>query len=583
MSCLVFPFQQGLHPIDLDYYSVTACANDHFNGAVVETYTVAHKASGEMIPLGDNKAEPAQISGAVGTDGKNHDHEVQLFEVENQLNKVISSHRLHRVARYLPQGPWNSFRVEKVVPEDLITQVLLKRGSSLIVVFDPRGGSHEPFLDTDWSHKGIQAVTFVTADVAPSVLNELDSMLRLAGMVSSGRLWGPAGTTRLYVRPKGLGQRVRASQRELRVHAGALIVRNRDRLKSRFTNVGPLGAHEKSFVATVAPFVIEGLANMADEWRPGQEFNCRVDESAIEARAEKAYDLFGVFPISFSHPGMLPLTQSVDLPLSYITPGFPYSFNDQHEYLAQYGKCALALTHKKAGWDCFRHVEILAAGAVPLMPDVRAIPPFSMIHYPKSAMQTVLDKFANEGLVPDERTRESFRRHFLRHLTTRAMADYILRMSSVSSDSKLVFFDQHTPTNPDYLSTLTLIGMKEIFGESCEVAFPADFLYRNSHRDTRIFYGRGFGYTKVLDPALRTLNERLPEAHDLELSTKMADVLIVGSVSRNRELADDLVHRFASKKIIFIHGEDTPPCDEDYERLTRPGVIGFVRSIDRNA
>jgi len=294
-----------------------------------------------------------------------------------------------------------------------------------------------------------------------------------------------------------------------------------------------------------------------------------------------ACNQFGVFPISFSHPKALPLRDSIDSALSYITPGFPYSFDDEDEYLEQYNKFALGLTHRKAGWDCFRHVEILAAGAVPLMPDVQEVPVFSMVHYPKTAMHTVVEQFRLHGRIPSKSTRENFRRYFLRNLSTTAMARYVLKMAGVSENSKVLFLDEHTPTNPEYLSTLTFIGLKEVLKHGLEVAFPAEFLYQDSQTRTDVFYGRGFGYTKVLDPALRTAYENSGQSRALESLIDSSDVVILGSVSRNRRLADELLNCYADKKKIFLHGEDSPPDKEDYARLTKPGVVGFVRSIDR--
>ena len=75
--------------------------------------------------------------------------------------------------------------------------------------------------------------------------------------------------------------------------------------------------------------------------------------------------------------------QEKKLLVSEVKPTVPYSYSDSRKYLTQYETSCYALTFKKGGWDCFRHLEIMGSGCIPLMPDAGQIPKYTMTHYPK--------------------------------------------------------------------------------------------------------------------------------------------------------------------------------------------------------
>ena len=47
----------------------------------------------------------------------------------------------------------------------------------------------------------------------------------------------------------------------------------------------------------------------------------------------------------------------------------------ERNYYADMERSYFGLTWKKAGWDCLRHLELLAAGCVPLFTDIGGAPP----------------------------------------------------------------------------------------------------------------------------------------------------------------------------------------------------------------
>ena len=45
------------------------------------------------------------------------------------------------------------------------------------------------------------------------------------------------------------------------------------------------------------------------------------------------------------------------------------------------------VTRSKAGWDCMRHLEIMAAGCIPFFTDLDELPSLTMQLYPKGLLQ----------------------------------------------------------------------------------------------------------------------------------------------------------------------------------------------------
>jgi hypothetical protein len=95
-----------------------------------------------------------------------------------------------------------------------------------------------------------------------------------------------------------------------------------------------------------------------------------------------------VFPISFAIPEEK-IVKSVSLKTKLIadykpsSPGSGYVFNSEEEYYKNYQTATYALTHKKSGWDCMRHYEILANGCIPYFTDLKDCPGLTMTNFPK--------------------------------------------------------------------------------------------------------------------------------------------------------------------------------------------------------
>jgi hypothetical protein len=263
-----------------------------------------------------------------------------------------------------------------------------------------------------------------------------------------------------------------------------------------------------------------------------------------------------------------------------IFPGHRYSFTDEADYIDNYGRFSFALTHKKSGWDCFRHLEIMYSGAVPYMPDASLIPEFTMVHYPKKFLAEVAEGLRHSRVVISSDSHQKLASYFNDNLTSAAMARYVLRAAEIDDDAKVLFVDAAAVAMPDYQSIFTLIGLKQTLGKRISVAFPLDYVYEDWAGDAAALYGRGFGYSRVLETSLKNPNEASGELLDLSASSLANfDAVVVGSVTRNSGLADQLVARFPASKTLWIHGEDQGPSASDIATFRAKGVTVFVREI----
>lgn len=423
-------------------------------------------------------------------------------------------------------------------------------------------------------------------------VRDLDGHLRAAGYKRAGRPWGAAGETRRYVRPRTVVDGSRVLVAETRVLLGALLVRVRDQWldRSRFAALRErfrvMMSRHLSAVDTVdhrfgRPYPPVGRVDVRDllpdrsgvdlpPWSVGLD-----DEPAPDVAAHECYERHRVWPVSFSYPGVaLPLLDSPKMLVAPIVPGLPYSFTDADAYLETYRSAYLGLTHRKAGWDCFRHVEIMASGAVPLMPDVDAIPGYSMVHYPKGALERVANLVRTTGAPPDERTRIGFRQWFERHLTSKAMARFILEVTGLGEDARVLFVDERLPRHADYQSVLTLIGLKQLLGKGCDVLFPTDYIYDDTTTDTTTLYGRGFGYTRCVAGSSRSSGEQ-----GKHLDPADFDAVVIGSITRNATLAQDLLRFVPPARTIWIQGEDQASSAQHAHDLRNSGSHVFMRSI----
>lgn len=298
--------------------------------------------------------------------------------------------------------------------------------------------------------------------------------------------------------------------------------------------------------------------------------------------ARRCFEKKGIYPISFSWPGGWSSPVEKSKLLSSIVPGLPYSFADPSLYLREYQDSAFAFTFKKGGWDCFRHLEILASGCIPVMPDVHEIPPFTMVHYPKRLLRSVLEQ---ESLATSEYSlmRPHTMAQISGHLSSEQMAKYLLRCAGYQG-GRILFIDESLSRQADYLSVLTLIGLKQLLGKDLHVAHPVPYMYENYSGDLGVLYGRGFGYTKVVSESCMNENEArglaVRDYLDID-SSYFSDFakVVFGNLTDSRGLIGRFEQSVHSEKGIYLRGDDRAPTRSEYSAFRRFRGMVFSREI----
>ena len=141
-------------------------------------------------------------------------------------------------------------------------------------------------------------------------------------------------------------------------------------------------------------------------------------------------------PISFSIPQekLVPadLTAKKEKTVAQIIPGKleTYTFNSEKEYYNDYEKSFYGITHKKGGWDCMRHLEIMANKCVPFFSGIDDCPPHTMVDYPKETISQVYRHIQNNTMTEKiyGTYSQSLYEHVAQHQTTVAQAQRIVNI-----------------------------------------------------------------------------------------------------------------------------------------------------------
>ena len=246
-----------------------------------------------------------------------------------------------------------------------------------------------------------------------------------------------------------------------------------------------------------------------------------------------------------------------------------YSFGpgQEAEYYGVYKASRFALTQKKGGWDCLRHYEILANGAIPIFEELDKCPLDTLSSFPK----TLLLEAAKE-LLPWYNTEEQqikyaeyrirLLEHMRAHCSCSAVAGAIL--SKLGVPKKILMITGHPGVN--YTRELTWIGVKRTVDIAVE--WPTiDYLYdSSSHKGEATgapLYGNGFTYSRRLPESLRVA---LTESEVVQsIKEKQWDIIIYGKVGPdegfegslpNLPLWQHVFKRYSRDEIVFLYGGD---------------------------
>jgi len=142
-----------------------------------------------------------------------------------------------------------------------------------------------------------------------------------------------------------------------------------------------------------------------------------------------------IYPISFSIPEEKILkspdtTKKEKFLADYLpgnTSGQNYIYDTEESYYKDYQLSYFGRTHKKGGWDCMRHYEILANYCMPHFPDLLYCPELTMNNFPKKQILEANQIFENFKI--NERYYELLDEVFnytVKKLTTKESAKYII-------------------------------------------------------------------------------------------------------------------------------------------------------------
>lgn len=247
-----------------------------------------------------------------------------------------------------------------------------------------------------------------------------------------------------------------------------------------------------------------------------------------------------------------------------VIPGEPktYIFTTEKSYYRDYQKSFYAITFKKGGWDCMRHYEILANGCIPYFDNLEACDDDTMHLLPKKLILEAMQlRGVKRGKIDwntfDAKRYWEILRELLaytkEHLTTEAMARYMLEQIGYKGEGKILFLSKEV--SPDYMRECVLTGLKQIFGTRVVDVPKIDYLYTN-YGDVSKLYGKGFSYSKVLEdlPIDRTnITDRI--------KNREFDLVVYGSVHRGL-LYHDLVKKvYKDSEIVYICGADEHLCE----------------------
>lgn len=190
--------------------------------------------------------------------------------------------------------------------------------------------------------------------------------------------------------------------------------------------------------------VLDGKDSIAFATATTRDTRFLIDRGTYFKR-ELIYDHPRLFPVSCSfpkekiiHPSGIEKTQtwSVATPKGPGATSTSYEFQTELGYYQGYARSYFGMSNRKyEWWEYERHYEIMAAGAIPVIPEIRACPTTSLCTMPKEQLLAVNQFIADNGadwfttgtgLEIYQTLQEQIFDHFLKYCTTEAVAKYVL-------------------------------------------------------------------------------------------------------------------------------------------------------------
>jgi len=295
-----------------------------------------------------------------------------------------------------------------------------------------------------------------------------------------------------------------------------------------------------------------------------------------------------LFPITFS----IPESKIISLEnnniiktklLSSLIPGKleTYIYNTEEEYYNEYRQSLFAITTKKGGWDCLRHYEIIANGCIPYFPNIENCPENTMALLPKDLIKEgnkLYEKIIkNNELKEEDKNKcniliKELINYTKENLTCKKMAEYILKKTKNENIKKILYLSGDP--DPDYLKSLTLIGLKQLIGFNCHDYPKNTHIYKNQDIEYNKLYGKGFSYSNILDEIF--YNNEYDETIVKDITNKNYDLIIYSSYTKGIPYYNLIKEIYEPNKIIMLFGEDEL---NNYKECIDKGHYIFVREL----
>lgn len=266
-----------------------------------------------------------------------------------------------------------------------------------------------------------------------------------------------------------------------------------------------------------------------------------------------------------------------------IIPGLKstYIFDNVYDYNLDYQNSYYAITTKKAGWDCFRHYEIIANGCIPYFVDIEQCPQEVCTSLPKRLIIEAMNlKGVNYNNIDfsvfDKEKYFDLLNQILEHskeeITTERNAKLIINKFGLNvNDIKVLYYSYESI--PDYQRCNTLGGFKSLLGENCIDNLPVKHLYKN-YKLPKEIYGKGFNYSHVIEG---DIPDKISDKKLLEMIERNEfDLVVIGSIHRDNGFYEKVKKTNSSANIALICGEDIHNCTYQ-NHITSENVKLFSR------
>ena len=329
--------------------------------------------------------------------------------------------------------------------------------------------------------------------------------------------------------------------------------------RCRDANLGG-GLCDVSAASAAAMPIVDALSHAADMSTRSMSEAHRAQLRSAAAALLREVDELGspsALPLSFSVPtrvwerlaptraaGGAPGAKQADfapmLPgVRHTTHGFA---DDEDAYFAAYGTARFGVTAKKSGWDCLRHYEILAAGAVPYVLGLDRLPRRTMDRWPRhllaaaTALPGVPAPPAVEACVLDakagracalrvdprlwnESAYQALRAELLDYAVRHLLSRHVAAQVNARGAATVIVHSEGAADDAfpnDFMRDLVVVGLAEA-GVEVLATFDAAYLLQGhwpTHALRSRLYGRGFTLGGALNSTARL--ERI-DASDVPL------------------------------------------------------------------